>query len=141
TRSGWACWWGRRHGPSRWGGAWWSRALRGAPASCWSAPASTGSSRWRTARPRPPSASAGPRGPAVDDDDDLDAGPPEAPLPKPDELLALHGVTEALFTTLQRWFAVPDEVSLDLSDVDAAVREMGDPVMVAALAMRKLQAL
>lgn len=74
-------------------------------------------------------------------DDDEGYEPPEPPLPKPVELLALHGVTEALFATLQRWFAVPSSVSLDLADVDAAVREMGDPVMVAALAMRKLQAL
>lgn len=62
-------------------------------------------------------------------------------VPKPPELLALHDVTEELFDTLQRWFDVPDRVVLDLSAVDAAVREMGDPVMIAALAMRKLQAL
>lgn len=62
-------------------------------------------------------------------------------MPKPPELLALHDVTEELFDTLQRWFEVPDHVVLDLSAVDAAVREMGDPVMIAALAMRKLQAL
>jgi hypothetical protein len=36
---------------------------------------------------------------------------------------------------------VPDEVELDLAEIDSAVREMGDPVMIAALAMRKLQAL
>ncbi|MCZ7527146.1 MAG: hypothetical protein M5U14_12645 [Acidimicrobiia bacterium] len=62
-------------------------------------------------------------------------------VPKPDELLALHGVTEALFEMLREWFDVPERVTLDLSDVDAAVTEMGDPVMIAALAMRKLQAL
>ncbi len=62
-------------------------------------------------------------------------------LPKPDELLALHGVTDALFTTLKAWFEVPDRVALDLSEIDAAVAELGDPVMIAALAMRKLQAL
>jgi hypothetical protein len=62
-------------------------------------------------------------------------------MAKPDELLALHSVSNELFTTLKRWFAVPDAVSLDLSDIDAVVREMSDPVMVAALAMRKLQAL
>ena len=63
------------------------------------------------------------------------------PLPKPEALLALHDVTEEMFSTLRRWFAVPDEVMLDLTDIDAVVREMGDPVMIAALAMRKLQAL
>jgi hypothetical protein len=68
----------------------------------------------------------------------------EEPIPvvaKPDELLALHSVTEELFGTLKRWFSVPDRVALDLSDIDAVVAEMSDPVMIAALAMRKLQAL
>lgn len=62
-------------------------------------------------------------------------------IPKPDELLALHDVTEQLFDTLKSWFDVPRTVELDVSDVDAAVTEMSDPVMIAALAMRKLQAL
>jgi hypothetical protein len=62
-------------------------------------------------------------------------------IPKPDELLALYGVTTELFLILKRWFAVPDAVALDLTSVDAATAEMGDPVMIAALAMRKLQAL
>jgi hypothetical protein len=60
---------------------------------------------------------------------------------KPDELLALHGVAAELFDTLRSWFAVPDEVSIDLLAVDSAVAELGDPQMIAALAMRKLQAL
>ncbi|SRR5581483_1947520 len=62
-------------------------------------------------------------------------------LAKPDELLALHDVTEQLFELLRAWFDVPSSVTLDLSDIDAAVRELGDPQMIAALAMRKLQAL
>jgi hypothetical protein len=62
-------------------------------------------------------------------------------IPKPDELLALYGVTTELFVILKRWFGVPDSVALDLSTVDAATAEMGEPVMIAALAMRKLQAL
>ncbi len=62
-------------------------------------------------------------------------------MPKPPELLALHDVTEELFATLKAWFGVPDQVPLDLSEVDSAVTEMSDPVMIAALAMRKLQAL
>lgn len=68
---------------------------------------------------------------------------PEQPrvLPKPDELLALHDITPALFDALRRWFDVPDAVTLDLHEIDSAVRELGDPVMIAALAMRKLQAL
>lgn len=62
-------------------------------------------------------------------------------VPKPPELLALFDVSAQLFATLQEWFAVPDQVSLDLSDVDAAVAQLSDPVAIAALAMRKLQAL
>jgi hypothetical protein len=62
-------------------------------------------------------------------------------VPKPDELLALHGVAEELFDLLRTWFGVPPAVSLDLAAVDSAVRELGDPQMIAALAMRKLQAL
>ena len=62
-------------------------------------------------------------------------------VPKPDELLALHDVTSEMFDTLRRWFDVPPKVALDLSEIDAAVVELGDPVMIAALAMRKLQAL
>ena len=68
----------------------------------------------------------------------------DEPLPvlaKPDELLALHSVTVELFETLKRWFSVPDRVSLDLTEIDSVVSEMSDPVMIAALAMRKLQAL
>lgn len=60
---------------------------------------------------------------------------------KPDELLALHGVTAELFATLQEWFEVPDEVTISVRDIDSAVAELGEPVMIAAMAMRKLQAL
>ncbi len=62
-------------------------------------------------------------------------------IAKPDELLALHRTAAELFAILKRWFAVPESVPLNLSDVDAVVAEMSDPVMIAALAMRKLQAL
>jgi hypothetical protein len=70
----------------------------------------------------------------VDDD-------PIPTIPKPTALLALHDVTAEMFATLRRWFAVPGEVPLDLREVDSAVQELGDPLMIAALAMRKLQAL
>lgn len=60
---------------------------------------------------------------------------------KPAELLALYDVTAELFDTLKRWFSVPDQVSLDLTEIDSAVTQLGDPVAIAALAMRKLQAL
>ena len=69
-----------------------------------------------------------------------DPGLPEA-TGKPDELLALHSVTAELFALIRRWFAVPPAVTLDLAEVDSAVVEMGDPQMIAAMAMRKLQAL
>ena len=62
-------------------------------------------------------------------------------IAKPDELLALHRTAAELFTILKRWFSVPESVPLNLTDVDAVVLEMSDPVMIAALAMRKLQAL
>ena len=62
-------------------------------------------------------------------------------LPKPNELLALHSATEELFNTLQRWFNVPASVALNLATIDSAVTEMGDPVLIMAMAMRKLQAL
>jgi len=67
--------------------------------------------------------------------------PRDRALPKPNELLALHGVTTELFEVLGRWFHVPPVVSLDLHEIDSAVLELGDPMMIAALAMRKLQAL
>lgn len=60
---------------------------------------------------------------------------------KPDELLALHGVSAELFGLLREWFGVPEAVAIDLREVDSAVGELGDPLMIAALAMRKLQAL
>jgi hypothetical protein len=60
---------------------------------------------------------------------------------KPPELLALHDVTEELFATLRSWFEVPDRVELDLAAIDSAVAQLADPVAIAALAMRKLQAL
>ena len=79
---------------------------------------------------------------ALEDDDEwsIEASP-DGPVPKPDELLAIHGVTAELFETLKRWFDVSDSVPLNLAEIDSAVSELGDPQMVAALAMRKLQAL
>lgn len=78
--------------------------------------------------------------PAPDDHDDAD----DDPIPtvaKPNELLALHSVTTELFEMLRRWFDVPPTVTLDLRAVDSAVIELGDPILIAAMAMRKLQAL
>ncbi|MFU8841556.1 MAG: hypothetical protein ACNA8R_12690 [Nitriliruptoraceae bacterium] len=63
------------------------------------------------------------------------------PIPKPGELLALHDITAELFDTLKSWFEVADEVAISLADIDSAIEELGDPVLIAAMAMRKLQAL
>ena len=73
-----------------------------------------------------------------DDSDDAEGA---GVVAKPDELLALHDVTTELFGLLRAWFDVPLAVALDLAEVDSAVDELGDPQMVAAMAMRKLQAL
>jgi hypothetical protein len=74
-------------------------------------------------------------------DDDSPDDDPTITIAKPDELLALHGVTAELFESLRNWFDVPPHVTLDLREVDSAVTELGDPVLIAAMAMRKLQAL
>ena len=44
------------------------------------------------------------------DEDDLEEELPD-PIGKPNELLALHSVTDELFQTLRRWFDVPDGVT------------------------------
>lgn len=61
-------------------------------------------------------------------------------IPKPDALLAARESAEALFGLLREWFDVPDHITLDLRAVDSAVTELGDPQLVMAMAMRKLQA-
>lgn len=63
------------------------------------------------------------------------------PIAKPNELLAARGSAEVLFALLREWFDVPEAVTLDLRAVDSAVAELGDPQLVMAMAMRKLQAL
>ncbi len=62
-------------------------------------------------------------------------------IPKPHELLAVRESAEVLFTLLRSWFAVPDAVTIDLREIDSAVAELGEPQLVMAMAMRKLQAL
>lgn len=63
------------------------------------------------------------------------------PLSKPTELTALHLPSEGLFETLQKAFDVPATFELQLHHVDAARDELEDQTAVAALAMRKVQAL
>ena len=62
-------------------------------------------------------------------------------IAKPSELLAARTSAEVLFVILREWFEVGDHVTLDLSAVDSAVSELGDPQLIMAMAMRKLQAL
>jgi hypothetical protein len=62
-------------------------------------------------------------------------------IPKPRELLAVRTSAEVLFNLLRDWFDVPEHVTLDLRAVDSAVAELGEPQLVMAMAMRKLQAL
>jgi hypothetical protein len=66
-----------------------------------------------------------------------------ADVPKPVELLAIGDACAELFGMLRSWFEVPEVVTLELVSVDSdqVVRQLADPQMVAALAMRKLQAL
>jgi hypothetical protein len=66
---------------------------------------------------------------------------PMEEIDKPTELLAARDSAAALFASLRAWFAVPADVTLDLRAVDSAVAELGDPQLVMAMAMRKLQAL
>ncbi len=62
-------------------------------------------------------------------------------IPKPHELLAVRESAEVLFALLRSWFGVPNAVTLDLREIDSAVAELGEPELVMAMAMRKLQAL
>ena len=62
-------------------------------------------------------------------------------IPKPRELLAARESAARLFEMLRLWFGVPSHITLDLREVDSAVAELGDPQLVMAMAMRKLQAL
>lgn len=62
-------------------------------------------------------------------------------IAKPQELLAARTSAEKLFRLLREWFDVPEHVTIDLREVDSAVAELGDPQLVMAMAMRKLQAL
>tara|TARA_B100001142_G_scaffold282096_1_gene294252 strand:- start:569 stop:1081 length:513 start_codon:yes stop_codon:yes gene_type:complete len=71
----------------------------------------------------------------VEDNEDFN------PISKPDSLLALHDVTEILFNTLREWFDIDSTITLDLKEIDSAVIELGKPEIIAAMAMRKLQAL
>jgi hypothetical protein len=65
------------------------------------------------------------------------------PVAKPMELIAAREAFESLFSALQDWFEVPGLIEVDVSaiDAEAALLQLRNPVMVAGMAMRKLQAL
>lgn len=65
----------------------------------------------------------------------------EDAIPKPRELLAARTAAEELFAMLRSWFDVPGSVAIDLRGIDSAVEELSQPVLIMAMAMRKLQAL
>lgn len=65
----------------------------------------------------------------------------EDAIPKPHELLAARTAAEELFSLLRAWFDVPGSVAIDLRGIDSAVEELSQPVLIMAMAMRKLQAL
>lgn len=60
---------------------------------------------------------------------------------KPEEVLGLHAVAEQVFALLKEHLEVADEYVLDLTHIDSAHPVLRRPYDVAALAMRKVQAL
>jgi predicted dinucleotide-utilizing enzyme len=61
--------------------------------------------------------------------------------PKPLELVSLYAATSIVFRTLKEEFQVPDIYELELHDVDAAEPFLRSTVDIAAITMRKIQAL
>jgi hypothetical protein len=60
---------------------------------------------------------------------------------KPPELVSLYAATSAVFRTLKEEFQVPDIYELVLYHVDAAEPFLRNTVDIAAITMRKIQAL
>jgi hypothetical protein len=61
--------------------------------------------------------------------------------PKPSELISLYAATSAAFRTLKEEFEVPDIYELALHHVDTAEPCLSNTVDIAAITMRKIQAL
>lgn len=61
--------------------------------------------------------------------------------PKPPELVSLYAATPEAFRILKEEFQVPDTYQLILHDVDAAERSLKNTLDIAAITMRKIQAL
>lgn len=65
----------------------------------------------------------------------------EEDRPKPPELISLYAETPQVFLVLKEEFQIPDTYELPLHDVDAAEPFLRDTRDVAAITMRKIQAL
>jgi len=65
----------------------------------------------------------------------------EGDRPKPPELINLYAAIPAVFGTLKEEFQVPDTYELALCHVDAAEPFLRNTVDIAAITMRKVQAL
>lgn len=65
----------------------------------------------------------------------------EEDRPKPPELVSLYAATAEAFGTLKEEFQVPDTYELVLRDVDAAEPFLTSTLDIAAITMRKIQAL
>jgi len=65
----------------------------------------------------------------------------EEDRPKPPELLDLYTAIPEVFSTLKEEFQVPDTYELVLHDVDAAEPFLRNTLDIAAITMRKIQAL
>ncbi|MGH4026821.1 MAG: hypothetical protein ACRDRV_19790 [Pseudonocardiaceae bacterium] len=61
--------------------------------------------------------------------------------PKPAELLSLYRTTQVIFEILKDEFQVPDTYQLSLHHIDAAEPVLAETFDIAALTMRKIQAL
>lgn len=65
----------------------------------------------------------------------------EEDRPKPPELISLYAAAAAAFEALKEEFQVPDTYELVLRDVDAAEPFLTSTLDIAAITMRKIQAL
>lgn len=65
----------------------------------------------------------------------------EVALSKPPELLSLYDATAMAFKIIKEEFAVPDVCQLELHNVDAAESSLTNTDDIAAIALRKIQAL
>ncbi|MBV9161738.1 MAG: hypothetical protein JO309_05160 [Pseudonocardiales bacterium] len=65
----------------------------------------------------------------------------EEDRPKPPELVSLYAATAEAFKTLKEEFQVPDTYELMLHDIDAAEPFLRSTLDIAAITMRKIQAL